>query len=255
MMAAVAAASCSSPGSQPQPAQPAQPQAAANRPAAPAAPAGQQTNSFVWGPGWKLSVVPVFSGNPLDSGTGTITVADWSGGPRKITYQFPPVKSEAARQEVTRAAAPVLHDSTISGTISVDPENATKPLFTPPLFWGGGSSSANGPLLWFPPDVVAALKTSKTATITVGGLDGNGKKVTLTNGGTGEVVVAINGTKTRLAAMRVTDDEGSVYSLVDALQNPLIIRFRFGAAPTVHGKQVPLARQSGYDIVSIDGPK
>ena len=254
-MAAVAAVSCSSPGSQPQPAQPSQPPAAANRPAAPATPAGQQTNTFVWGPGWKLSVVPVFSGNPLDSGTGTVTVADWSGGPRKVTYEFPPVMSEAARAEVTRAAAPVLHDTTISGSISVDAADATKPLFSPPLFWGGGAATAKGPLLWFPPEVVAALKTTKTATITVGGLDGTGRKVTLTNSGTGEVVVAINGTKTRLAAMRVTDDDGSVYSLVDALQNPLIIRFRFGAAPTVRGKPVPLARQSGYDIVSIDGPK
>jgi hypothetical protein len=251
---ALLAASCSTTAPQPAPPPTNQspPQTATNQ-AAPQNPQ-DKTATFVWGSGWRIKVVPVFSGNALDSGTGTITVTEWAGGPRKIAYEFPPATSEAARPEVRRAASPVLHDAAITGSITISPDDAMQPVFSPPLYWSGGAAVAHGPLLWFSPDVMASLKTRKTATVTVAGLDGKGRQVTLTPSGTGEVVLAVNGQRTRFSAMRIRDDQGSLYTLVDAPQNPLVIRFRFGAAPVVGGKTVQMALQSGYDVVAIDGP-
>lgn len=253
-LAAVAflATSCSTttpPPAPPPPNQP-QPQAATNQAAQNP---DDQTTTFVWGSGWRIKVVPVFSGNALDSGTGTITVTEWVGGPRKIAYEFPAVTSEAVRPEVRAAAGAVLRATPVSGSITVSPDAATGATFTPPLFWSGGAATGSGPLIWLAPSVVAALKTQKSATVKVGGLNGQGQTVTLTPEGTGEAVLAVNGKKTRFAAVRLRDDQGSIYTLLDAPQNPLIIRFRFGTAPTVNGKSERTAIQSGYDVVAIDG--
>jgi len=200
-------------------------------------------------------MVPVFSGGPLKDGAGTLTMGFWDKGPRSVSYEFPAVTSTAVRPEVAKAAGDVLRAVAAKGQIKISESAARAGVFTPPLFWKGGEASAQGPLIWFSPDLVATLRDKHTATMQIASLAGGPPQtVMLTVQGTGEVVLSVNGRPTRFSAVRIRDDKGSLYTLLDAPQNPLIVRFRFGAAPSIDGKTIAFAAQSGYDIVALESP-
>jgi hypothetical protein len=246
---------------------PAQPQPAANAPK-PQPPQQQQQQkaiSLVWGSGWSMRVRPVFSGEEVEKGDGTITVESWADGPTTVGYDLPSFTSQSAKPAVVASAAGVIRTTPAKGTITVKPDALHCAVFTPPVFWLGGETSAPGPLLWLPSDVTDSLRSNSSATMTLEPLasglrmktepaDSKGP-VTLTVTGKGEVVIAINGVPTRLPAYKLVDDQGSTYTLLDSPENPLVLRFRFGPKPVVDGKKLVMAPASGYDVVSLSGPK
>jgi hypothetical protein len=240
------------------------PAAAPAASAQPGTAADPQQVRLVWGSGWKLTVRPVFSGAELAKADGTITVETWENGPATVRYEFPAASSGAVRPEVAALSDGLLRRSAVTGTITVKPDVAHSSTFTPPALWPGGDAAAPGPLLWLAPEVTAALKTNKEATLRFGSLPNGLKMKTtaaegggdrrLTIEGHGEIVLTVNGKPTRFPAVRLRDDEGGTYTLIDSPQNPLVVRFRFGEKPVVDGKQLVTGSSSGYDVVALASP-
>jgi hypothetical protein len=112
--------------------------------------------------------------------------------------------------------------------------------------------------------VTTALKAHNEATVRFAALPNGltmqtapatgGDEVKLTVDGRGEIVLAVNGKPTRFPAVRLKDDRGGTYTVIDSSQNPLVVRFRVGADPVVDGKRLVTGASSGYDVVALSGP-
>ena len=258
---AIVAVSCGAHTEQTAPPQPAQPPP---RPAAEPEKEKVQQVAHRWGTGWTVKIRPVFSGQEVASGDGDVTVDSWENGPSKVRYDFPAFTTSSPKPEVIAASDGLIRRAPSKGTISVDGSASHDAVFIPPALWPGGDAKASGSLIWLPPEVTAALKSRNEATMKVSALP-NGLTmrttaaetsgvVTLTVTGRGEVVIPINGTKTRFPAVRLRDDLGSLYTVLDSSQNPLVVRFRFGSKPIVDGKKLVTGAGSGYDVVALSGP-
>lgn len=246
---------------------PAQPSSQPETPPAPALDQQQKSQqvAFRWGSGWTVQVRPVFSGSTLPDSLCTITVETWENGPSKVRYEFPPFTTGSPQREVLAASDGLLRKSPTTGTITVDGAVSHAAVFTPPNLWPGGNASAPGPLIWLPPEVTASLKTSRQATLALSALPhgltmktapANGPaQVTLKVASRGEAILLINGAKTRMPVVKLEDDLGSTYTVLDSSQNPLVLRFRMGPKAVVDGKRLLTGAGSGYDVVALSPPK
>src|SRR5262249_49854174 len=117
--------------------------------------------------GWSLQIRPVFSGDEIAAGDGTVRVTSWDNGPATIDYELPAFSSSAVKPDVAAKAEGVLRRTAAKGTITINARDTHQAVFSPPAFWPGGSTTAPGPLLWLPPEVTAALKTNSKATMKV----------------------------------------------------------------------------------------
>ncbi len=250
-----------------EPAAPAQPTAQPEVPPANAPDLQQKTPQvgFRWGSGWSVQVRPVFSGSTLPDSLCTITVETWENGPSKVRYEFPPFTSTSPQPEVVAASNGLLRKGPTSGTITVDGAVSHATVFTPPNLWPGGDVNAPGPLIWLPPEVTASLKTSRQATMQLSALPhgltmktaptSGPSQVTLKVASRGEAILLINGAKTRMPVVKLEDDLGSTYTVLDSSQNPLVIRFRMGPKAVVDGKRLVTGSGCGYDVVALSPPK
>jgi hypothetical protein len=218
--------------------------------------------SLAWGSGWTLRVRPVFSGVPLKGGEGTVTVDWWAEGPASVSYAFPQMNFFAAKASIADASTGVLRPQAVSGQITVPAERARDRIFTPPAFWQGGEASAPGPLLWVPREVLSELRGKKTVSLKLAPLP-NGLRMQgspapdpgparLSVLESDFAILRVNGRTTRLPVLRLSDDQGATYVLLNALENPLIIQFRFSSNTVVNGKKLTTASGAGYDVVALE---
>lgn len=219
---------------------------------------------MVWGDGWRVSVRPVFSGSPVQNATGTVTVDEWAGGPGRVRYEFPKMVLGSIRREVTSRSTGLFRSEPAAGTIVVPIAVRSRAIFTPPALWPGGDAHAPGPLLWLPLGALTALRERSEAEVELAPLPnglrmetapGPSGPVTLRLAGEGEAVLRVGGKPTRFPIVRLTDDQGSTYTVLNSSQNPLVVRFRFGPNASVAGRRLVTGAQSGYDVVALDGPE
>jgi hypothetical protein len=219
---------------------------------------------MVWGPGWRVRVQPVFSGAAVFKGTGTVTIEEWVGGPGRVSYEFPAAGLASIPPDVARQSDGLLRQDAVSGSVVVPVQLRSRAVFTPPARWPGGDAHAPGPLLWLPHDALASIRERGAAEVAVEPLPnglrmrteaGSGGPAKLTVAGSGEAVLRVNGTQTRFPIVRLEDEGGSTFTVLNSSQNPLVIRFRLGKNTSVGGRILPTGTQSGYDVVALDGPE
>jgi hypothetical protein len=208
-----------------------------------------------------MSIRPVFSGQSLASGTGTVTIDEWQDGPRAVSYSFPKVTLDTARQFLDDAVG-LVRPNPVAGRVTIDAELLKESrAFTPPAFWQDGESKAPGPLLWVSRAVVDELRATKRSTIRLVPLE-NGLRMTgnpaagpdtltLSVVATPTVALQVNGKLVSFHAIKLEDDHGGSYTLLDAPDNPLIVRHRFSSDTVVAKKKLTAAANGGYDVVAL----
>jgi hypothetical protein len=75
--------------------------------------------------------------------------------------------------------------------------------------------------------------------------------LTLSVVGTPNVLLLVNGKSVRFPAINLEDDRGGSYTLLNAPDNPLVVRLRFGRDAVVAGKRLTAASGGGYDVTAF----
>jgi hypothetical protein len=244
----------------------AQPPANSTPPAATAPPrdANQPPErlNLVWGPGWTLRIRPIFSGVPLRGSEGTVIVEAWEDGPAAVRYAFPEARFAAVTREVAQASTGLLRPAPAEGLITVPAARARERVLTPPAFWQGGEATAPGPLLWLPSEALTELRHRRPISVRLAPLP-NGLRMRGTaapDPGPVELkvvnsdfaILPVNGKPIRLPALRLTDGQGGTYVVLDAVENPLVLQFRFSPDAVVAGRKLTTAAGGGYDVIAMD---
>ena len=221
-----------------------------------------ETVPLVWGAGWTLRIRPTFTGVPLKESVGTVTIQEWENRPVSVRYEFPKALFSGVEPEIAEASTGVLRPKPVAGDITVAPDRANDPVFTPPAFWQGGNAASPGPLLWLPPSTFLELRDKKAAAPKLAPLP-NGLRMKgspapdpgpaqLSVVGTDFAIVSVNGRAIRLPVLQLRDDRGATYAVLDSEQNPLVLQFRFSSNTVVAGRRLLTASGSGYDVVALE---
>jgi hypothetical protein len=133
------------------------------------------------------------------------------------------------------------------------------------MFWPGGDTTAPGPVLWLPVPTLSSLREQHAAEVEVAPLPGGmtmaskassaGATRKLRVVGEGEVALEVDGQPTRFPALKIEDDLKSSYTVLNALENPLVVRFRLGTPAVAGGRELPTGQTSGYDVIGLHSPR
>jgi hypothetical protein len=242
----------------PQPAKDAQPRNAHNSNHA------EEQKRLTWGSGWSLLVQPVYSGNTVRAGMGRIVVEEWAVGPGRLRYEFPAFTLSAVRAETLAQSEGLVRPKPATGTVSVSVLARKQPVFTPTPLWPGGEAEAPGAMLWLPLETMRSLRDRGEARLEVAPLakgltmrtvPAPGEAaVTLMRKASGEAILEVDGKPVRFPVVKLEDNRGATYTVIDSPQNPLVIRFRFGEPAVAGGRRIVYGAQSGYDVVGLETP-
>ena len=221
----------------------------------------EEERRLTWGSGWSVLVQPVYSGSTVRAGMGTILVEEWGAGPGRLRYEFPAFSMPVVRAETRAQSEGLVRSKPVSGTITVSILARKQAVFTPTPLWAGGDVESPGPLLWLPLETMTALRDRGEATIEIAPLP-NGltmlteramgpESVTLTRKTSGEAILQVDGKPVRFPVVKLEDNRGGSYTVVDSPLNPLIVRFRFGEPARAGGRRIVHGAQSGYDVVGL----